>query len=134
MQRTPTQDQGWPSGTCADPCCHPRPPRTSRAGRHQACTFLPRVCLNRHGDTVLSPICELQSLQQELYFRVTVGTDHIEGISRLVGKIRFLEKSRHEIKKCHELRVLAVGQPTKFFLYEHLNIQIHFWQLELFCF
>ena len=81
--------------------CHPRAPRDVRSSKTQGCTFLPRVCLNRHGDTVLSPVCELQSLQQELHFRVAVGTDHVEGISRLVGKICFLEKNRHEIKKCH---------------------------------
>lgn len=59
----------------------------------QGLTFLLGVCLNSHEDTVFPSVCELQSLEQALYLRLAVGTDHVEGISRLIGKLRFLKKN-----------------------------------------
>lgn len=64
----------------------------------QGRTSLLGVCLNLQEDTVLPLVCELQSLEQTLYLRVTVGTDDVEGISGLIGKICFLEKDQQERK------------------------------------
>lgn len=46
---------------------------------------------------MLSLVCELQSFQEVLYFQVIVGTDHAEGIPRLIGKICFLEETQDEV-------------------------------------
>lgn len=61
-------------------------------------TFLLCVCPDFQDDTMLASVHEVQSLEQVLYLRLTVGTDHVEGISRLIGKICFLEKNQHERK------------------------------------
>lgn len=64
----------------------------------QGPTSLLGVRLNLQEDMVLPSVRELQSLEQTLYLRVTVGTDDVEGISRLIGKICFLEKNQQERK------------------------------------
>lgn len=74
-----------------------RPQDAEEAGA-QGRTSLLGVCLNLQEDTVLPLVCELQSLEQTLYLRVTVGTDDVEGISGLIGKICFLEKDQQERK------------------------------------
>lgn len=57
-------------------------------------TSLLGVRLNCQDDTVRSLVSQLQPVQQTCDLRVTVWTDHIEGIARLVGKLSFLEKDQ----------------------------------------
>lgn len=59
-------------------------------------TSLLGVCLNFQGDTVLLFVSQLQPVKQTYDLRVTVWTDHIEGISRLMGKLSLLEKDQGE--------------------------------------
>lgn len=59
-------------------------------------TSLLGVCLNCQDDTVRSLVSQLQPVQQTCDLRVTVWTDHTEGITRLVGKLSFLEKDQGE--------------------------------------
>lgn len=69
-------------------------------------------------DTVFSSVRELQSLEKVLYLRITVGTDHIEGISRLIGKICFLETTnmKEKKKKVQELKSFSYGVTKACFL------------------
>jgi hypothetical protein len=62
-------------------------------------TFLLSVRLNFQDDTVSSFISQLQPLEQFFYLTITVWTGHIEGVSRLMGKLYFLEKDQGEIEK-----------------------------------
>lgn len=57
-----------------------------------------------------------------MHLRVTVGTDHIEGIARLIGKICFLEKNQHERKKSR-MKDSVVG--NKIIVFIIMTILIH---------
>lgn len=108
-QAAPRSSQHW-SRWCSRMCmCGHRQYRgvasTGVAGGHAcACvvtgssrlTSLLGVRLNFQDHAVLSFVSQLQPVKQTCDLRVTVWTDHVEGISRLMGKLSFLEKDQGE--------------------------------------